>query len=701
MTSRPDHRLECVGDRGAPGRHLLGLGTREVAEVLATDGVERAEHDDPLVGPPLEDRFQPGRQCEHALARAGAAAEAHDADLLVDEESMAMCCSADRPAEVEQRLIGADQVHPLVGDGSRPSADCEPEWRATPEWHGRSRASTRSTTRCSNSSSITEPHTSSSTNPVHPESAASSLRYSSASRPTTAALSRSGRSLVTTMTSGALAHQAQRHGQDPVVVRVGGERLRQTRRARVVQLDPQCAAFVVDRHRLQQRTVAGTQVFQEVQAATGGPAELGMMALRLELREHHQRQHHLVLGEPGHGQGIGQEYGGVDDIDRGAHQGTGDATALARAGSGLSDSRHRGMPYRCRQVPCLGWETPQVRPLGGQRQWGTGAPTPSSPASTRQELPRCSSPCRRIPTSRRRRSRKRGISCLLGTGDRWNRRRCGRATSAVPAIARCASKPHRRTSTAAPRWRRSCGSGWSTRTSWCCSANRWPRAISFFTYQKVRLRFPADLPIGDYLAVADRLGPDDFLDPANEPYMAFQGGLYADFLPEWLETFGTERLRIIDFAELIADPVPLLGSLADWLGLDPTRFPPPALSAENQTTGYRNKGLQHLALHANDRLERLLRRHPEAKRRLRDVYYRLNGNQAREAVPPAVRDELAARYAAPNAELATQLTDAGIALPGWLVDQTGSRGRLETTRSREPPAGAVPADPSPPGTSAT
>ena len=57
------------------------------------------------------------------------------------------------------------------------------------------------------------------------------------------------------------------------------------------------------------------------------------------------------------------------------------------------------------------------------------------------------------------------------------------------------------------------------------------RALSFFTYQKVRLRFPADYPIEEYLAAADRLGPDDFRDPDNERYMAFRGGCYADFLP--------------------------------------------------------------------------------------------------------------------------------------------------------------------------
>jgi hypothetical protein len=201
------------------------------------------------------------------------------------------------------------------------------------------------------------------------------------------------------------------------------------------------------------------------------------------------------------------------------------------------------------------------------------------------------------------------------------------------------------------------------------------RAISFFTYQKVRLRFPADLSIRDYLAAADRLGADEFLLPENERYMAFRGGCYADFLPEWLDTFGLERMRILDFDDLVADQTRVLHCVAAWLGLDPARFPARALSSENRTTGYKNKGIHRLALMGNDRLERMLRRHPGAKRRLRALYYLLNGRQAFEDVPAAIRAELAARYEEPNARLAHQLEDAGIALPSWLARQTGSRGR--------------------------
>jgi hypothetical protein len=198
------------------------------------------------------------------------------------------------------------------------------------------------------------------------------------------------------------------------------------------------------------------------------------------------------------------------------------------------------------------------------------------------------------------------------------------------------------------------------------------RAISFFTYQKVRLRFPADYPITEYLAVADRLGPDDFLDPENERFMAFRGGCYVDYLPGWLDTLGFARVHVVDFDRLVGDQAGTLEAIARVLGLDPARFPVGALSSENRTTGYRSRSFQQLALRGNDRLEHVLRRHPEAKRRLRSLYYRLNGQQAEEHIPDAVRAELGARYREPNARLAVLLDEAGITRPGWLTSSGAS-----------------------------
>ncbi len=201
------------------------------------------------------------------------------------------------------------------------------------------------------------------------------------------------------------------------------------------------------------------------------------------------------------------------------------------------------------------------------------------------------------------------------------------------------------------------------------------RAISFFAYQKIRLRFPADLSIGDYLAAADALHDDDFGDPENEKYMAFRGGCYADFLPAWLETFGTERLHVMWFEELVTDPAAVVNPLAAWMGLDPAKFPADTLSSENRTTGFKNKAFQGFALKANDRLERVLRRHPDVKRRIRAFYFKVNGKPVEDEIPASVRDELTERYREPNARLAAQLEAAGIALPRWLSGQRRSAER--------------------------
>jgi hypothetical protein len=196
------------------------------------------------------------------------------------------------------------------------------------------------------------------------------------------------------------------------------------------------------------------------------------------------------------------------------------------------------------------------------------------------------------------------------------------------------------------------------------------RLISFFTSQKARLRIDASTTLADYVDAADRLGPEAFRDPANEPWFGFRGGLYADHLPFWAGAYGP-RLRILFFDDLVSRPTELLHDVARWLEIDPDAFPAAALSSENRTTGYKNRRAQQFALAFNDRFEKFLRRHHGLKDRLRGAYYRVNGRSAREAVPEALRAELRERYREPNERLARQLDDAGVrdldgGLPAWL-----------------------------------
>jgi hypothetical protein len=202
------------------------------------------------------------------------------------------------------------------------------------------------------------------------------------------------------------------------------------------------------------------------------------------------------------------------------------------------------------------------------------------------------------------------------------------------------------------------------------------RAISFFEYQKVRLRFPADLPIEDYLAQADALSDAAFQDPDNERYMAVRGGCYADFLPAWFDRFGIERMRVVASETLVSDPASVLGPLVSWCGLAPDPDVTTAFASENRTTGFRSAGLQRLALLGNDRMERFLRRHGGLRRRARALYYRFNGRRAGTPVSDAVREELADRFAKPNRRLAALLATHGVDPPPWLeaVPHAGAEG---------------------------
>lgn len=192
------------------------------------------------------------------------------------------------------------------------------------------------------------------------------------------------------------------------------------------------------------------------------------------------------------------------------------------------------------------------------------------------------------------------------------------------------------------------------------------RFASAFDFQKARLRIPADITADEYLDRAEAMTDVDFLDPTNHAWFAARGGRYADWFAAWHDALG-DRLLVLSFDQMLADPPSTLRAVAAFLGIDPEAFPSYELASENRTTAYKRPGLQKVALSVNDRFERFFRRHYGLKERLRGIYYRVNGAAARRAtLAPSVRERLTLYYAEPNARLATQLERAGVALPRWL-----------------------------------
>ena len=82
----------------------------------------------------------------------------------------------------------------------------------------------------------------------------------------------------------------------------------------MIQLDPDRAALIADRQVGVQPAVRDPEVIQMPQGLAGEVTELGVVALGLQLGDHHDRQHDPVLGKPAEGSRVRQQDAGVEDV---------------------------------------------------------------------------------------------------------------------------------------------------------------------------------------------------------------------------------------------------------------------------------------------------------------------------------------------------------------------------------------------------
>ena len=113
---------------------------------------------------------------------------------------------------------------------------------------------------------------------------------------------------------GALVGEVAGDGQDPGVVVTEPEAGRQRVGVGVVELDPDRPALVADRHRLVEAAVGHPHLVEHPQRRAGEVAQLRMVPLALELGDHDDREHDLVLREAAQGAGIGEQHAGVEDV---------------------------------------------------------------------------------------------------------------------------------------------------------------------------------------------------------------------------------------------------------------------------------------------------------------------------------------------------------------------------------------------------
>lgn len=194
------------------------------------------------------------------------------------------------------------------------------------------------------------------------------------------------------------------------------------------------------------------------------------------------------------------------------------------------------------------------------------------------------------------------------------------------------------------------------------------RFLSFFKYKKSMMEVDRSISIRDYIQQCIELPTEEKVKPENDTYWGIEGGFYANYLPDWWETFD-RNVMVLFFDDLKSDPKSFLVNLCRWLEIDPRVYDTTQLGVENRSVAYKNKSLQQLALNINTRLEKFWRSHPQLKTSLRDFYYTLNGSSYKEVVSDETLNYLQHIYAPYNKKLKEQLSERGyVSLPTWLND---------------------------------
>ncbi|CKU39165.1 Uncharacterised protein [Mycobacterium tuberculosis] len=111
---RAGQPLEGVEDRLRPRAHLLALATGQVAQLLAADRVQRAEDHHLAVGASLQHGFQTRTQRQSGLARAGFAAQRHDAHRLIEQQIQRHPLLGGAATQTERLTVTSHQLNTFM-----------------------------------------------------------------------------------------------------------------------------------------------------------------------------------------------------------------------------------------------------------------------------------------------------------------------------------------------------------------------------------------------------------------------------------------------------------------------------------------------------------------------------------------------------------------------------------------------------------
>jgi len=120
------------------------------------------------------------------------------------------------------------------------------------------------------------------------------------------------------------------------------------------------------------------------------------------------------------------------------------------------------------------------------------------------------------------------------------------------------------------------------------------RVYSFYQYARNHMAvLPRNLSFDSYLGMVREPGSPR-LRRAGTLAHQLRYSDYAHWLAPWFAAFDRERLRVVLFEQLVADPSATTSAIADWAGIDPAFYAGYAFPRENETVEIRSQSAQRL-----------------------------------------------------------------------------------------------------------
>jgi hypothetical protein len=195
------------------------------------------------------------------------------------------------------------------------------------------------------------------------------------------------------------------------------------------------------------------------------------------------------------------------------------------------------------------------------------------------------------------------------------------------------------------------------------------RLVSFYKFMKTRLQLDKNLTFEAYVSKCKKYTHNDFKNRNLNPYFGVKGGEYINFIDDWKHFF-PHNFMLIDFDSLKKDPLHVLESISEWLGVDSAPFKSLGFEIENKTKSFGNKSFHSIALKINHSFERIFRKSPQIKKKLSQLYFKANGKSSEEVIDKKEIELLKEFYEPFNKKLKDFLIQNNFkSIPNWLNEK--------------------------------